>query len=167
MKIRMNKQEPIISIKKIDNAFVVMEGDAPYKFREDASIENKFKNIEEAESMMKAIFTQREISADVEKIFGEEMKNKQEPIAWAVMQPDSYSVFTSYDKAVVHRENCAGGDIVSLYSSSSLTDDECNAIMQILDMDVVQREIERDDYIALQESILRSLVKRAKYKNEY
>lgn len=95
------------------------------------------------------------------------MNNQQEPIAWAVMQPDSYSVFISYDKAVAHREDCAGGDIVSLYSSSSLTDDECNAIMQILDMDVVQREIERDDYIALQESILRSLVKRAKHKNEY
>lgn len=95
------------------------------------------------------------------------MNNQQEPIAWAVMQPDSYAVFISYDKAVNHRDNCAGGDIVSLYSSSNLTDDECNAIMQILDMDVVQKEVERDDYIALQESILRSLVKRAKHKNEY
>lgn len=41
--------------------------------------------------------------------------NKQEPIAWAVMQTDSYRVFVSYDQALEHRENCAGGDIVPLY----------------------------------------------------
>jgi hypothetical protein len=41
--------------------------------------------------------------------------NKQEPIVWAVMQPDSYRVFVSYDQALEHREDCAGGDIVPLY----------------------------------------------------
>jgi hypothetical protein len=41
--------------------------------------------------------------------------NKQEPIAWAVMQPDSYRVFVSYDQALEHREDCAGGDIFPLY----------------------------------------------------
>ena len=41
--------------------------------------------------------------------------NKQEPIAWAVMQPDSYRVFASYNQALEHREDCAGGDIVPLY----------------------------------------------------
>jgi hypothetical protein len=41
--------------------------------------------------------------------------NKQEPIAWAVMQPDSYRVFISYNQAVTHREDCAGGDIMPLY----------------------------------------------------
>jgi len=66
----MKKQESTISIKKIDNTFVVMDGDVPYKFREDALIENKFDNIEEAESIVKTIFTQREIFADVERIFG-------------------------------------------------------------------------------------------------
>lgn len=56
--------EPIISIKKIDNKYVVMEGDVPYKFRDDALIQNKFDNIEEAESIVRAIHTQREIIHD-------------------------------------------------------------------------------------------------------
>jgi hypothetical protein len=41
--------------------------------------------------------------------------NKPEPMAWAVMQPDSYRVFVSYNQAIAHREDCAGGDIVPLY----------------------------------------------------
>jgi hypothetical protein len=49
-------------------------------------------------------------------------------IAWAVMQPDSYSVFVSYDKAVAHRDICAGGDIIPLYRSPNLTDKEIEAI---------------------------------------
>lgn len=40
--------------------------------------------------------------------------NKPEPMGWAVMQPDSYRVFVSYDEALQHREDCAGGDIVPL-----------------------------------------------------
>ena len=56
--------EPIISIKKIDNKYVVMEGDVPYKFRDDALIQNKFDNIEEAESIVRAIHIQREIIND-------------------------------------------------------------------------------------------------------
>ena len=44
--------------------------------------------------------------------------NKQEPIAWAVIQPDSYRVFVSYDQALEHRDDCAGGDIVPLYKQS-------------------------------------------------
>ena len=66
-----NKQEYNISIKKINNKFVVMEGDVPYKFRDDALIQNQFDNIEEAESIVKAIHTQKEIFADVERIFGD------------------------------------------------------------------------------------------------
>ena len=42
---------------------------------------------------------------------------EQEPMAWAVMQPDSYSVFVSYDKAVAHRDICAGGDIIPLWAN--------------------------------------------------
>lgn len=41
--------------------------------------------------------------------------NKPEPMAWAVIQTDSYRVFVSYDQALDHREDCAGGDIVPLY----------------------------------------------------
>jgi hypothetical protein len=51
-----------------------------------------------------------------------------EPIAWAVTQPDSYFVFASYDKAVAHRDICAGGDIIPLYRSPNLTDKEIEAI---------------------------------------
>ena len=56
--------EPIISIKQIHNKYVVMEGDVPYKFRDDALIQNKFDNIEEAESIVRAIHIQREIIND-------------------------------------------------------------------------------------------------------
>jgi hypothetical protein len=56
------------------------------------------------------------------------MTKEIEPIAWAVMQPDSYFVFASYDKAVAHRDICAGGDIVPLYRSPNLTDKEIEAI---------------------------------------
>jgi hypothetical protein len=42
--------------------------------------------------------------------------NEQEPIAWAVLQTDSYQVFISYNQALIHREDCAGGDIVPLYT---------------------------------------------------
>ena len=66
-----NKQENNISIKKINHKFVVMEGDIPYKFRDDALIKNQFDSIEEAESIVKAIHTQKEIFADVERIFGD------------------------------------------------------------------------------------------------
>ncbi|NDD85124.1 hypothetical protein EBZ38_12745 [bacterium] len=56
-------------------------------------------------------------------------------VAWAVMQPDSYSVFVSYDKAVAHRNICAGGDIIPLYRQPNLTDKEIdewrNAAMKI------------------------------------
>jgi hypothetical protein len=68
----MNKKEPKISIKTIDNKFIIMEGDVPYKFRDDGLVKNLFDNIEEAESMLKTILTQREIYTDIERIFGEE-----------------------------------------------------------------------------------------------
>lgn len=37
------------------------------------------------------------------------------PVAWAVMQPDSYSVFASRMLAEKMQELCAGGEIVPLY----------------------------------------------------
>jgi len=52
--------------------------------------------------------------------------NKPEPMAWAVMQPDSYRVFVSYDQALEHREDCSGGDIVPLYK-------EENQVQKMLD----------------------------------
>jgi hypothetical protein len=39
-----------------------------------------------------------------------------QPVAWAVMQPDSYSVFASRMLAEKMQELCAGGEIVPLYS---------------------------------------------------
>ena len=50
------------------------------------------------------------------------------PVAWAVMQPDSCSVFASRALAEKMRELCAGGDIVPLYRSPTLTYEERNAI---------------------------------------
>ncbi len=54
--------------------------------------------------------------------------NKQEPIAWAVMQPDSYRVFVSYDQALAHRDVCAGGDIVPLYKEEDSVQKMLDAI---------------------------------------
>jgi hypothetical protein len=54
--------------------------------------------------------------------------NKQEPIAWAVMQPDSYRVFISYNQAIAHREDCAGGDIVPLYKEEDSVQKMLDAI---------------------------------------
>jgi hypothetical protein len=69
------------------------------------------------------------------------MTKEIEPVAWAVMQPDSYSVFVSYDKAVAHRENCAGGNIIPLYRQPNLTDKEIEAIelsiVKRLDLDAI------------------------------
>lgn len=53
--------------------------------------------------------------------------NKTEPMAWAVMQPDSYRVFVSYDQALEHREDCAGGDIIPLYKQQE------NEVQKMLD----------------------------------
>ena len=60
------------------------------------------------------------------------MTKEIEPIAWAVMQPDSYFVFASYDKAVAHRDICAGGDIIPLYRQPNLTDKEIEAIEEAI-----------------------------------
>jgi polyhydroxyalkanoate synthesis regulator phasin len=57
-----------------------------------------------------------------------DMNNKPEPMAWAVMQPDSYSVFVSYDQALEHREDCAGGDIVPLYKEEDSVQKMLHAI---------------------------------------
>lgn len=56
--------------------------------------------------------------------------SEQEPMAWAVMQPDSFLVFDSHSKAVIHQERCMGGDIVPLYRSPqpALTDAEREAL---------------------------------------
>jgi hypothetical protein len=54
--------------------------------------------------------------------------NKPEPMAWAVMQPDSYRVFVSYDQALEHREDCAGGNIVPLYKEEDQVQKMLDAI---------------------------------------
>ena len=55
-----------------------------------------------------------------------------QPVAWAVMQPDSYSVFASRMRAEKMQELCAGGEIVPLYSQPQpmLTDAEREAVEQ-------------------------------------
>jgi len=52
------------------------------------------------------------------------------PVAWALMQPDSYSVFASRALAEKKRVLCFGGDIVPLYRQPqpTLTDEERTAI---------------------------------------
>ena len=50
------------------------------------------------------------------------------PVAWALMQPDSYSVFASRALAEKKRVLCFGGDIVPLYRSPTLTDEERDAL---------------------------------------
>ena len=52
------------------------------------------------------------------------------PVAWALMQPDSYSVFASRALAEKKRVLCFGGDIVPLYRQPqpTLTDEEREAI---------------------------------------
>ncbi len=53
-----------------------------------------------------------------------------QPVAFAVMQPDSYSVFASRALAEKMRLMCAGGDIVPLYRQPqpTLTDEEREAV---------------------------------------
>jgi hypothetical protein len=53
-----------------------------------------------------------------------------EPVAWALMQPDSYSVFASRVIAEKMQELCAGGEIVPLYSQPqpTLNDAEREAV---------------------------------------
>jgi hypothetical protein len=55
----------------------------------------------------------------------------EQSVAWALMQPDSYSVFASRALAEKMRELCAGGDIVPLYRSPTLTDEEREAIEEL------------------------------------
>ena len=52
------------------------------------------------------------------------------PMAWAVMQPDSYSVFLSKLLAEKRQELCMGGDIIPLYrhAQPTLTDAERKAV---------------------------------------
>jgi hypothetical protein len=80
-----------------------------------------------------------------------------EPLAWAVMQPDSYSVFASYYKAVAHRDICAGGDIIPLYRSPNLTDKEIVAIEWAI-VDAEKAGSQKDA------AILRNLLERIKDK---
>jgi hypothetical protein len=58
-----------------------------------------------------------------------------EPSAWAVMQPDSYSVFASRMLAEKMQELCAGGEIVPLYShpQPTLTDEEREFLQALRD----------------------------------
>ena len=54
-----------------------------------------------------------------------------QPVAWALMQPDSYSVFASRALAEKKRVLCFGGDIVPLYRSPALTDEEREAVKRL------------------------------------
>ena len=60
---------------------------------------------------------------------------EQEPMAWAVMQPDSYRVFVSYNQALIHQESCAGGNIVPLYKQVEvlLNEEQKQAIQYFID----------------------------------
>jgi len=76
-------------------------------------------------------------------------------IAWAVLQPDSYKVFLTYDEAVNLREQCAGGEIVPLIK---ITDEEIVAIEWAI-VDAEKAGSQKDA------AILRNLLERIK-KNE-
>jgi hypothetical protein len=50
------------------------------------------------------------------------------PVAYAVMQPNSYSVFNSLPLAINNRGLCDSGEIVPLYRAPTLADKERAAI---------------------------------------
>jgi hypothetical protein len=79
-----------------------------------------------------------------------------QPMAWAVMQPDSYSVFASRMRAEKMQELCAGGEIVPLYRhpQPTLTDKEREAIRWFSDYGDLQSEARRAE-------VLRGLLERA------
>ena len=52
----------------------------------------------------------------------------REPLAFAVMLPDSYVVVKSLHSAFEASDMCCGGPIVPLYRSPSLTDAERDAV---------------------------------------
>jgi hypothetical protein len=86
-------------------------------------------------------------------------------IAWAVLQPDSYKVFLTYDEAVNLREQCAGGEIVPLIR---ITDEEIEAI-DWAEMDAILQaanETSPDQIPVWEEraAILRNLLERTKDK---
>ena len=86
-------------------------------------------------------------------------------IAWAVLQPDSYKVFLTYDEAVNLREECAGGEIVPLIR---ITDEEIEAI-DWAEMDAILQAANETtaDQIPVWEkraAILRNLLERIKDK---
>jgi hypothetical protein len=86
-------------------------------------------------------------------------------IAWAVLQPDSYKVFLTYDEAVNLREECAGGEIVPLIR---ITDEEIEAI-DWAEMDAILQAAHETtaDQIPVWEkraAILRNLLERIKDK---
>lgn len=58
------------------------------------------------------------------------MTKENEPMAWAVIQPDSYSVFSNKLLAKKQQEFCMGGEIIPLYRKQqpTLTDDQYEAI---------------------------------------
>jgi len=59
-----------------------------------------------------------------------------QPVAWAVMQPDSYSVFASRMLAEKMQELCASGEVVPLYRQPqpTLTDAEWEAVWLAIGM---------------------------------
>jgi hypothetical protein len=88
-------------------------------------------NIQKAKATLDAVPAAKsaEPESSVPLGSGAELAHTQEPVAWAVMQPDSYSVFASRTLAEKMRELCAGGEIVPLYRQPPLTDAEREAIV--------------------------------------
>ena len=58
-----------------------------------------------------------------------------EPLAYAVMQPDSYAVVHTLHAASVMRDQCGGGEIVPLYRhpQPTLTDEERTGIQRLIE----------------------------------
>ena len=81
------------------------------------------------------------------------MSNTNEPVAYAVMQPDSYVVVHTRHAASVMRDTCGGGEVVPLYRSPTLTDAEREAVESCIADDEAATSYERAD-------TLRSLLER-------
>ena len=84
------------------------------------------------------------------------MSNTNEPVAYAVMQPDSYVVVHTRHAASVMRDTCGGGEVVPLYRSPTLTDAEREAV------ELAYSRLTADTHYASVAAVLRGLLERLK-----
>jgi hypothetical protein len=84
-----------------------------------------------------------------------------EPMAWALMQPDSYSVFANRLLAVKQQEICMGGEIIPLYPA--LTDAEREAIDMFSSLAWTAVNW---DVVARRAATLRGLLERTEVRDE-